>query len=260
MEVPPTMANYRSVHVKIWSDPIIENLPANARYVFIYLITCPARNESALYDITWKRIAQDTGLTISQVAKAIGVLVETRRIMYDEETATVWVINAVKHQALNDNCRKSIFTDLERCSSPSLATSFASFYTDFKGYQTHAHGLPNPPIGIGTGYRDRVQGEIGIEKILPESSVLPINGDGTDFDAFLLQQWGKEGHLSYALMEAFRLLAKTHGWDRVRYAVSEAANHGAKNIAYVKGVLEPKSSKEKFDKEFERLAKEKGMK
>jgi hypothetical protein len=89
---------------------------------------------------------------------------------------------------------------------------------------------------------------------------LPVNGDGRDFDAFLLQQWGREGRVGFALMEGFRLMAKTHGWDRVRYAVSEAAKHGARNSAYVKAVLEPKDNKKKFDEEFDRLVKAKGNK
>lgn len=168
--------------MKIWSDPVIENLPANARYLFIYLITCPSRNESALFNITQKRIANDTGLNIKQVGNSLAVLCDAGRIMYDFDTSTVWVINAVKHQAMNDNCKKSILNDLARCSSSSLATAFASFYSGFKGLETHADGLPNPSIGleigleIGLDTRDRVQGEekekevkIADDKPRPES-------------------------------------------------------------------------------------------
>lgn len=152
------MANYRSLHVRIWSDPVIEELPALARYVFIYLITCPTRNEAALYNITLKRIANDTGLTMKQIVTAMGGLTESGRVMYDSGTSTVWVVNAVKHQGLNDNCIKSILTDLDKCSSDTLARSFADYYNDFKGLQTHperfpmgSKGLDNPPIGLGIG-------------------------------------------------------------------------------------------------------------
>lgn len=128
--------------MKIWSDPIIESLPAIARYVFLYLVTSPIRNESALYDVTFKRIANDTGLRLTQVKVAIDKLIDQKRVMYDPSSSTVWVINAVKHQTLNENCMKSILTDLDKCSSPVLAHEFACFYDGFKGLETHPERFP----------------------------------------------------------------------------------------------------------------------
>jgi hypothetical protein len=155
------MANYRSLHVKIWSDPVIENLPPNARYIFIYLITTPVRNESAMYDITLKRISNDTGLNLKQVKDSMDVLVREKRIMYDDSTCTVWVVNAVKHQSMNDNCMKSILTDLNKCSSKSIAYQFALYYNGFNGLETHADGFAvglethHTGTGITTGIEDK---------------------------------------------------------------------------------------------------------
>jgi hypothetical protein len=158
------MANYRSIHTKMWSDPDIEKMPAMARFVFLYLITCPQRNESALYETTMNRIARDTGLTAKQTLAAMEALGKMEKVMYDDRTSTVWVVNAVKHQAINENCAKSILTDLDRCSSEELCAAFAQKYNGFKGLQTHPErfggttdGLANPSYRVqGTG--DRVQG------------------------------------------------------------------------------------------------------
>jgi len=115
---------------------------------------------------------------------------------------------------------------------------------------------PAVPTSVGqvaaAGQTEAKQGQ--------EPRTLPVNGDGTDFDAFLIQQWGREGRPGYAIVQAFQLLAKTHGWDRVRYAVSEAAKHNIKNIAYVKGILEPREKLDKLHEEVARLVEAKRIK
>lgn len=122
------MANYRSIHVKMWNDPVIESLQAHARYLFIYLITNTHRNEAALYSISLAKIAFETGLTPQQVEKSMAELNASGKVLYDPAGSTVWVVNAVRYQALNPNCIKSIAIDIEHCSSRDLAQRFCDHY------------------------------------------------------------------------------------------------------------------------------------
>lgn len=160
------MANYRSLHVKIWADPEFEDFSPESKYIFIYLITNPHRNESAVYSISPQRISSETGLPKAKVERALRDLCDAEKIMYSFERKVVWVKNAVRHQpAMNENCRKSILNDLERCSDPTIANAFVDYYRDFKGLEGAWEGLPSPPYRVqGTG--DRVQGEE--EKVVEE--------------------------------------------------------------------------------------------
>jgi hypothetical protein len=56
----------------------------------------------------------------------------------------------------------------------------------------------------------------------------------------LLQHWGRAGRIGHGVMIQFVDLARKHGWERVEYAIKEAAGHNACSLAYVKGILEPK--------------------
>jgi hypothetical protein len=156
------MANYRSLHVKIWSDPDFESYSPKAKLLFIYLVTCPHRNESGLYSISLAKIAFECGMTAAEVEKSMAELSTRGKVMYDSATSVVWVVNAVRYQSINANCVTSIASDVGRCSSRTLAIRFCQYYSDFDPltthcngflnlWQTHPNGLTNPPIGTGTG-------------------------------------------------------------------------------------------------------------
>lgn len=63
-----------------------------------------------------------------------------------------------------------------------------------------------------------------------------------DFEQFLLQQWGRDGKMGYAVMTKLLDLGKKHGMDKLREAVAIAAEYNKKSFAYVRGILEPKSN------------------
>jgi hypothetical protein len=176
------MAKYRSLHVKLWTDPEFEAFPVSAKIIFLYLLTNANRTESGIYDISQAMIAFQCGLTRDDVAAGLGVLIDAGKVRYDAATSTVWIVNAVKHQALNANCVKSIAIDLRRCANEGIVTAFCEYYRDFEQLanicrgilgepieeipppndepipnpsQTHCEGVGNPSNRVqGIGYRD----------------------------------------------------------------------------------------------------------
>lgn len=187
------MANYRSLHVKMWSDPDIEALPGLARCLFAYLITNGHRNEAALYSLSITRIAFELGFPAKDVEKAMGELVAARKVCRDPATSTIWVRNAVRYQTLNTNCIKSIGSDIKHCSSATLAKQFCEYY---KGYgdlgtvcqsflnhlETVGNGFINPPIGIGIGIGIEEEGDVGGEE-LPQAPVPEPKNRPRDIEA-----------------------------------------------------------------------------
>lgn len=151
--------------MKLWSDPDIESLSAGSRYVFVYLITNEHRNDSGLYPITFSKIAFETGLTPAQVNEAMQSLEKSGRIIYDRETSTVWVINALRHTPVNPNIQTSVVHDLGFSSSPKLVESFVSKYPIYKKLVKDYLRVRK---GFGKGdsrYKDKVKDSISKDKI-----------------------------------------------------------------------------------------------
>lgn len=71
-----------------------------------------------------------------------------------------------------------------------------------------------------------------------------------DLDSFLLQQWGRDGNQPYSVKTQLIDLARKHGFEKLDYAIREAANHNARSLAYVKGILEPKDKTDSELKKF----------
>lgn len=160
------MANYRSVHVKLWADPKIEPLPPDAKYLFLYLITNEHRNESGLYSLTVRTMSNETRLTPRRVNEALKELDEARRVAYDGLEGVVWVVNAARHITMNANCIKSIAKDLEFCSSELLRQSFCKYYTNHPHLQEVSKRFRNGSPTVWDGFiepinrgRDRDRGQ-----------------------------------------------------------------------------------------------------
>ena len=147
------MANYRSIHTKFWNDGTVEGLTPDGKLLMLYMITNPYRNESCLYNLTIKRMGDDTGLRKSRLDKALNELIQKKRIVYDFDEEMVWVVNAIKHQPLNENCRISVRKDIEMCPSIMLASSLVGYYSSigYKWIQEGFEGLLNHSEGLGMG-------------------------------------------------------------------------------------------------------------
>lgn len=174
------MANYRSLHTKFWGDSDVEKLGMAAKLLFVYLMTNSLRNEAALYNISLDMIAFQTKIPLSDVESAMDELSSRGKVHYDATSETVWVVNAVKYQTLNPNCKKSIARDIEMCSSTTLAIRFCERYKGHEGLETLCqrflnglvtvtHPLPNGSETLSKGLSDlnnppiELEVELGLE-------------------------------------------------------------------------------------------------
>lgn len=64
-----------------------------------------------------------------------------------------------------------------------------------------------------------------------------------DLDNLLLEQWGREGRQSYAVKVKMIGLGRVHGFDRLKFAIEEAAKFNKRSCAYVEGILEKRGKK-----------------
>lgn len=101
------MAIYRQVHISFWSDPFIEDLTPEEKYFFLYLMTNPKTTQCGIYEISKKTISKDTGIEIETVDNLISKFIQSKKILYDESTKEIFLLNWLKHNSIKSPKVKS---------------------------------------------------------------------------------------------------------------------------------------------------------
>lgn len=140
------MARYRPIYTKIWKDPRVQELNADDKLLFIYLLTNELLNESGVYPITSKTIANETGLKQEGVDKGL-----TRGlkgfIEYDSKNQVVWVKNFFKYQPKSPNMLKSVQNDIKHIKSK-VMDNFIKHYNLNPNAIPNLNPIPNPIGGF----------------------------------------------------------------------------------------------------------------
>ena len=66
-----------------WQDPFVEELEAEEKLLYLYLITCPHTNNLGVLEISRKRISFESGLTLNTVQKGLDRLRDAGKVMID---------------------------------------------------------------------------------------------------------------------------------------------------------------------------------
>lgn len=92
------MSDYQQVYRKFWTDiKVQEHMSPNDRYMFIYLLTNPLCNILGCYEIGFKHIEIETGLTHDEAVAAVNNLVDLHIIDYCFDCNEVLIFNYAKH-------------------------------------------------------------------------------------------------------------------------------------------------------------------
>lgn len=149
------MATYRSIHTKIWNDPIVEELSPISKLLFIYLLTNNHRNEACLYQLSYKKISNEIGANIDDVHIAMQELISSGRVVYSDTSGYIWVINALKYQVLNPNCKIAVIHNISICSDDSLKLQFIEKYKvaipELNDLKPLSNGLETVTQPLGNG-------------------------------------------------------------------------------------------------------------
>jgi len=135
------MAKYRQIHVRIWQDKKVEELSPLGKLLFVYSWSNTYRNEACLYELTKRKITNETGIDIKAVDEVLAELERAGLIRYDHENSYIWVINALKYQSINVNNMTAILRDIHTCKS-SLAVDFAEYYRDLIQSYIDKYSMP----------------------------------------------------------------------------------------------------------------------
>ncbi len=87
----------------MWKKRSFSRLSVDAKLTFLLLTTGPDTNLAGLVSYSVEEIALLTSLTVGRVKAAMAELVESNRVMWDEDAAMVLLLNWVKHNPLNNH-------------------------------------------------------------------------------------------------------------------------------------------------------------
>ena len=98
------MAEYRTVHSKMWRDSWYSELDIDGKLLWCYLITNQAASLTGIYHLPIKFAAFETGLSQERVTTLLAQFVISGKIEY--ENSVVWVRRMRKYQAANESSPK----------------------------------------------------------------------------------------------------------------------------------------------------------
>jgi len=103
------MAEYRTIHTRIWDDEWFMGLSPSGKVLFIYLFSNRRGSVAGIYALPFRRIVEETGLRRSVVEKLLTAFAEKHKVYYED--GVVWVKNM---RRLQDTGSETVAKKMER--------------------------------------------------------------------------------------------------------------------------------------------------
>lgn len=117
------MAIYRNISTTFWTDSkVADDFTAEDKYIYLYLFTNPHSNLCGCYEVSYKQIAYEAGISVDKAKKLIDRLQnEFNVIRYDGKTKEVLILNWHKYNwTKSEKFRKPLLKEIEKVKSPSF--------------------------------------------------------------------------------------------------------------------------------------------
>lgn len=92
------MAEYRTIRMGFWTDPYIEELDAKAKLLYIYLFTGPYTNNLGIVEVTRRKIAYETAMTVQEADKFLAQFESDGKVVCDAKRNIIFVTRFIRHQ------------------------------------------------------------------------------------------------------------------------------------------------------------------
>jgi DnaD/phage-associated family protein len=94
------LVKYRQVHVEFWQDGFVLDLTPEEKYFYIYLMTNSKTSQCGIYELPKRIIETETGYNRETVDKLLKRFIDYGKILYDESTKEIMLVNWVKYNAI----------------------------------------------------------------------------------------------------------------------------------------------------------------
>lgn len=137
------MAIYRQIQIDFWQDGFVADLSAEDRYFFIYLLTNSKTTQCGVYEIGIKLAAFELGWDREQVNKLLKRFVEYGKILYDETTSEVMIVNWLKYnKATSPKVAKVIDREIKSIKNAHFRDTLIEL-CELYGYPIDTVSIPN---------------------------------------------------------------------------------------------------------------------
>ncbi len=108
------MAIYRQVYITFWQDPFIMDLTPEEKFFYLYLMTNSKTKQCGCYELPKRVMEFETGYNRETIDKLLERFVGYKKIIYDEKTSEILLINWLKYNPINN-------INIEKCVNKELA-------------------------------------------------------------------------------------------------------------------------------------------
>lgn len=141
------MADYRTVQTRMWrEDGWFQNLPTDARLLWIYLFTNPSASICGMYRLPIRTITFESGIPEKRVRELLAQFGQEGKAYYEGET--VWVVRMRENQLgdkISENQRRGIERDLAKVPACAIKNRYLRHY----GYPTDTLSANEDTLCIG---------------------------------------------------------------------------------------------------------------
>jgi hypothetical protein len=136
--------DYGRVHTTFWSSDTLGPLSDDARYVALYLLTCPHGHMAGVFRLPLAYAVDDTGWTIDRLRGALIELASADWLARDEKSGWTWIKKFLQwNKPDNPNMWKAV---AKQCA---CLPDTVSFKTDCETVSKGFHnGLGNLPVPV----------------------------------------------------------------------------------------------------------------
>jgi hypothetical protein len=85
----------RIIQTKFWDDPTVIDAPVEAKFLFMYYLTCPHVGMTGIFEISNKEVELKTGLNEKQIGRAKKYLLENNKVRFYK--TWVKIVNSEKY-------------------------------------------------------------------------------------------------------------------------------------------------------------------
>jgi uncharacterized phage protein (TIGR02220 family) len=151
------MAKFRNVHTTFWQDDFVLELTPEEKYFYVYLMTNSKTTQCGIYNIPTRLIEMESGYNRETVVKLLKRFVEYGKILYNEPTKEVFMVNWMKYNYINSpKVLKCIEKELKEVKHKPFIKEFHTQWETF--------GYPTDTVSIGYGEEEEEEKEKEEEK------------------------------------------------------------------------------------------------
>lgn len=125
---------YRTIDARFWSDPKIRKLSAQAKLLFVYLITNSHTHVSGIYHLSSATMAYESGLKNPSLDTLCDTLSSAGLVRFDDENEVVWVKNMMRYQGKGEKNERSAAFHLNDLHNSLLIKDFLETYPQVLAY------------------------------------------------------------------------------------------------------------------------------